>query len=41
MKTKIRELRAKAGLTQEELAGRIGVRRETIVFLFEETDRSN
>jgi putative transcriptional regulator len=33
MKTKIRELRAKAGLTQEELAGRIGVRRETIVFL--------
>ncbi len=33
MKTRIRELRAKAGLTQEELARQVGVRRETIVFL--------
>ncbi|MBP7409919.1 helix-turn-helix transcriptional regulator [Methanoculleus sp. 10] len=33
MKTRIRELRAKAGLTQEELAREVGVRRETIVFL--------
>lgn len=33
MKTKIRELRAKMGLTQEELAQQVGVRRETIVFL--------
>lgn len=33
MKTRIREFRAKAGLTQEELAKRAGVRRETIVFL--------
>ena len=33
MKTRIREFRAKAGLTQEELAKRVGVRRETIVFL--------
>jgi len=32
-KTRIRELRAKAGLTQEELAREVGVRRETIVFL--------
>ncbi len=30
---RIRELRAKAGLTQEELAREVGVRRETIVFL--------
>ncbi|HQD25236.1 MULTISPECIES: helix-turn-helix transcriptional regulator [Methanoculleus] len=33
MKTRIRELRAKTGLTQEELAQQVGVRRETIVFL--------
>ncbi|HOI57269.1 MULTISPECIES: helix-turn-helix transcriptional regulator [unclassified Methanoculleus] len=33
MKTRIKELRAKAGLTQEELAQQVGVRRETIVFL--------
>lgn len=33
VKTLIRELRAKTELTQEELARRVGVRRETIVFL--------
>jgi putative transcriptional regulator len=33
MKTRIRELRARTGMTQEELAARAGVRRETIVFL--------
>jgi len=33
VKTRIRELRAKTGITQEELAGQVGVRRETIVFL--------
>ncbi len=33
MKTKIKEFRAKHGLTQEELARQVGVRRETIVFL--------
>ena len=33
MKTRIREFRAKTGITQEELAQRVGVRRETIVFL--------
>ena len=33
MKNKIREYRQKIGLTQEELAKRVGVRRETIVFL--------
>lgn len=33
VKTLIRELRAKTGLTQEELARQVGVRRETIVFL--------
>jgi len=33
MQTKIREYRAKTGITQEELAARVGVRRETIVFL--------
>lgn len=33
VKTRIRELRAKTGLTQEELAQQVGVRRETIVFL--------
>lgn len=33
MKTRIKELRARYGLTQEELAEKAGVRRETIVFL--------
>ncbi len=33
MKTKIKELRARHNLTQEELAIKVGVRRETIVFL--------
>lgn len=31
--TRLRELRQEAGLTQDELAGRVGVRRETIVHL--------
>jgi len=33
MENKIKELRTKLNITQEELAGRAGVRRETIVFL--------
>lgn len=33
MQTKIREYRARIGITQEELAVRVGVRRETVVFL--------
>lgn len=33
MKTRIKELRAKYDMTQEDLARKIGVRRETIVFL--------
>ncbi|NPV62904.1 MAG: helix-turn-helix transcriptional regulator [Methanotrichaceae archaeon] len=33
MKTRIKELRARHDLTQEELAKMVGVRRETIVFL--------
>ncbi|OGJ22160.1 transcriptional regulator [Candidatus Pacearchaeota archaeon RBG_13_36_9] len=33
MKTRIKEFRAKHCLTQEELAKKAGVRRETIVFL--------
>jgi len=33
MKTRIKELRAKYNLTQEKLAIKVGVRRETIVFL--------
>jgi putative transcriptional regulator len=33
MKTRIKELRAKHDLTQEDLAKRVNVRRETIVFL--------
>jgi len=33
MKTRIKEYRAKNELTQEELADKVGVRRETIVFL--------
>ncbi|MFA5386519.1 MAG: helix-turn-helix transcriptional regulator [Candidatus Paceibacterota bacterium] len=33
MKVRIKEFRVKKGLTQEELSQRVGVRRETIVFL--------
>jgi len=33
MKTKIKELRARYNLTQEDLARKIGVRRETILFI--------
>jgi len=33
VKTRIKELRAKFNLTQGELAKKVGVRRETIVFL--------
>ncbi|WP_369424642.1 helix-turn-helix transcriptional regulator, partial [Methanothrix sp.] len=33
MQTRIREFRARMGLTQAELAELVGVRRETIVFL--------
>ena len=33
MNTRIKELRARDGLTQIELAQRVGIRRETIVFL--------
>lgn len=33
MQNKIKELRVKLNITQEELAARAGVRRETIVFL--------
>lgn len=33
MKNKIKELRSELGLTQEELATAVEVRRETIVFL--------
>ena len=33
MKNNIRELRTKLNITQEDLAQRAGVRRETIVFL--------
>ncbi|MBW2989746.1 helix-turn-helix transcriptional regulator [Candidatus Woesearchaeota archaeon] len=33
MKTRIKELRARHNLTQEGLAKKAGVRRETIVFL--------
>ena len=33
MKTKIRELRTSCGVTQAELAKKVDVRRETIVFL--------
>ena len=33
MRTRIKEFRAKYDMTQEELAQKVGVRRETIVFL--------
>lgn len=33
MKTRIKELRARHNLTQEDLAKKVGVRRETILFL--------
>jgi len=33
MRTRIKELRARYDLTQEELATKVGVRRETILFL--------
>ncbi len=33
MKTKIKEMRARFNLTQRDLAKKVGVRRETIVFL--------
>lgn len=33
MQNRIKELRTKLNLTQEELADKVGVRRETIVFL--------
>lgn len=33
LKTRIKEYRVKKGLTQEELAKLVGVRRETIVYL--------
>lgn len=33
MTNKIKEIRNRIGLTQEELAEKVGVRRETIVFL--------
>ena len=39
MTNRIKELRARYNLTQEELAKKVGVRRETIVFL--EKDKYN
>lgn len=33
MKTRMKEFRARAGMTQDDLARKVGVRRETIVFL--------
>jgi putative transcriptional regulator len=33
MRTRIKELRARFNLTQEDLAKKVGVRRETILFL--------
>ena len=33
MKTRIKEFRARYNLTQEDLARKVGVRRETILFL--------
>jgi len=36
MKNEIKKFRAKLGITQEQLAEKVGVRRETIVFLEQE-----
>ena len=33
MRTRIKELRARYGMTQEDLARMVGVRRETILFI--------
>ncbi len=33
MKTRIKEFRAKYNMTQEDLARKVGVRRETVLFL--------
>ncbi|MBN1585514.1 helix-turn-helix transcriptional regulator [Candidatus Uhrbacteria bacterium] len=33
MRNEIKKFRTKLGITQEELADRVGVRRETVVFL--------
>lgn len=33
MKTRIKELRARFDLTQEDLAKKVGVRRETVLFI--------
>jgi putative transcriptional regulator len=33
VKTRIKELRARYGLTQEDLAKKVGVRRETVLFI--------
>lgn len=33
MRTRIKELRARDGLTQEDLARKVGARRETILFI--------
>ena len=33
MKTRMKEYRARLGMTQEKLAEAVGVRRETIIFL--------
>lgn len=33
MRTRIKELRARYGMTQEDLAKKVGVRRETILFI--------
>jgi putative transcriptional regulator len=34
MRTRIKELRARYNLTQEDLAKKVGVRREIILFIF-------
>ena len=33
MKTRMKELRARYDMTQEDLAARVGVRRETVLFI--------
>ena len=33
MKTRMKEYRTTCGMTQEDLANRVGVRRETVIFL--------